>query len=212
LISISEWNIKYINSHFPKRGPVHYVGNGVNAADFPIEKVKKDGQYVLVEGWNALNPSKDSARIAPRVAGRLKEKGYKILAYSQQKCIDYRKISDVFHVKPRQAKKNDLYRRATILLKASHYDARACAPVEAMTKGTVTARAITYGDDDLVHEKNCLRTPYNESDLYESALRLLEDTKLRNRLKRNCYKHLKSNSWDRWIPEIENILTGKDKE
>jgi glycosyltransferase involved in cell wall biosynthesis len=206
LISISEWNISYINRHFPKRGPVYYVGNGVNTNDFPIEKIKKDGQYVLVEGWNALNPSKDSARIAPRVAGKLKEKGYKILAYSQQRCSDYRKIPDEFHVKPKLAKMNDLYRRATILLKASHYDARACAPVEAMTKGTVTARAITLGDDDLIHEKNCIRGLYDENSLYESALRLLEDTELRGRLSRNCYRHVHKYSWGYWMPKIEDIL------
>ena len=207
LISISQWNIQYIKSIFPKRENIFYIGNGVNFDDFPIDEDCKKEKAVLVEGWNALNASKDVNRIAPKVAKRLKKEGYKIIAYAQDYPVDFCDVPDEFYRLPTLKKLNDIYSRASILLKASKYDARSCSPVEAMTKGTPTARAITLGDDDLTNEYNCLKVVYDEELLYRAAKRILTDDFLRTGLSQNCIKHVETEcSWDYWMPKIEKIL------
>lgn len=204
MLSISQWNMELFQS-MGRTAPTHYIGCGVNLDHFPLSDKPKDNTCVLVEGWQGNNPSKDADYIGPKVALRLKEEfGIKVLAYSQvQNLGPY--IPDEYHYRPTLEKMNELYERATILIKATKYDARACAPMEAMTKGTVTARAILKGDDDLIHEVNCLKSDYNESMLYNNARMLLENESLRKRLTEACCKHVQKYSWDYWMNEINKI-------
>jgi glycosyltransferase involved in cell wall biosynthesis len=206
MFSISQWNIDYFKSQ-GRTTETHYIGNGVNLKDFPISHKPKDGKTVLIEGWECYNRAKDTRGIAHTVALKLKKKGYRIIAYSQFPNKTNKHIPDEYHCSPNQFKLNELYERATILIKASKFDARSCAPMEAMTKGTVTARAINSGDDDLIHGYNCLKTGYKESLLYESAITLLENESLRTELAENCYKTIEANSWDYWMEKINGILT-----
>lgn len=208
LILISHWNWEMVMAA-GRQGPVHYVGNGVNLKDFPIESPEKDGKTVLVEGWMPDNPTKDWDRIAARVATRLAREGYRIIGYGRHALPPqdrYRRIPQQFIVRPSLEQLNRLYREATILIKASRCDARACAPLEAMTKGTVTARAIEQGDDDLVHEENALRCLYNETALYAAARRLLDDYQLRARLGEAGRAWVQEQTWDAWMDVIEGIL------
>jgi glycosyltransferase involved in cell wall biosynthesis len=207
LISISQWNIQYIKSIFPNRDNIFYIGNGVNFDDFPIDENCQKEKTVLVEGWNALNASKDVNRIAPRVAKKLKSDGYKIIAYAQDYPVDFCDVPDKFYRLPTLSRLNGIYSEASIMLKASKYDARSCSPVEAMTKGTPTARAITLGDDDLINEYNCLKVAYDEKLLYKAAKRILTDDFLLNGLSKNCIEHVKTEcSWDKWMPKIDGII------
>lgn len=206
LISISRWNIENIKAEFGRTGPIHYVGNGVNLQHFPISRTPKDGSTILVEGWESNNPSKDPARIGPKVAYKLKQMGYKILAYSQKPLNTYTGVPDEYYQVPSLEKMNELYERATILIKASKYDARSCAPMEAMTKGTVTARAIYEGDDDLINLHNCYRTTYNEKNLYEAALSLLKNEHRRKEMADNCIRYVEQYSWEHWMDKINHIL------
>lgn len=212
LILISGWNEDYIKS-IGRQAETHVVGNGVNLDHFPIEQGPKYNN-ILVEGWIPTNPSKDSDRIAPKVARALKAKGYNILAYSQlplqmDRNKEFHKIPNEFYCKPSLRELNSLYNRATILLKATHFDARSCAPMEAMTKGTVTVRAIDKGDDDLIHGVNCLRTGYYYEELLLSAQQILGDENLRNRLAENCFNHVRRFNWDFWMSKIESIIWQK---
>lgn len=209
LLTISDWNRRELIEIFgrdPNR--THYIGNGVSFADFPIEEFPdKEPNTILVEGWVNYNPCKDVKRLAPKVAARLKEDGYKIISYGLLPISDYADIVDEYYIKPNLTKLNDLYRRATICVKASLYDARSCSPVEAMTKGTPTVRAIVEGDDDLIDQYNCLRVPYCEDALYEGACRLLNDPALYRSLQENGYSYLRSFcDWEFWITAIENHL------
>lgn len=189
----------------------YYIGNGVNLDDFPISNKLKDGKCILVEGWVSHNAAKDVDHIAPKVALRLrKEFGVKILAYSQMpNNTGYQ--PDEFYCKPDLKTMNDLYERATIMVKASKYDARSCSPVEAMTKGTVTARAIIQGDDDLIdfrHDTgNSIRQYYDEQQLYNAAKYLLEDRTDRDRLVENALKYIQTYTWDFWMNEVNKIIT-----
>ena len=206
MFCISQWNADYIREKFPNRGPIYMVGNGVNLEDFPLDPYRKDGKTILVEGWNASNPSKDVDSLGPNVAAELKLRGYTVLAYGTAPPRILSGVPSEYIVNPTTSQMNDLYRRATILVKATKYDARSCSPMEAMTKGTVTARAIIQGDDDLADGYNCLRVGYNEEDLYQAAVRLLEDGELRSRLAWNCLQYVQDYSWDYWMDQIERRL------
>ena len=210
LFSISQWNIDYIKKYYFKgHRDIYYIGNGVNSSTFSIDsRCKKDVKCVLVEGWeNGNNPTKDVDAIGPQVAQKLRDSGYRILAYSQYPIQRNTFTPHEYYFRPSTTMLNNLYSRATVLIKASKYDARACSPMEAMTKGCVTARGIIKGDDDLIHDENCLRNDYSDMDgLYESALRILTDTVLRDRLKANCIDYVRKYSWGYWMPQVEGIL------
>jgi hypothetical protein len=208
LICISKWNQEEISGPGGRSGPTYLVSNGVNLDDFPIDNKKKDGKTVLVEGLFSSNPSKDRDGIGFQVASKLKQEGYRIAGYSQNKpSYQCRQMFHEFYWQPSLGQMNDLYSRATIMVKATRFDARSCAPMEAMTKGTVTARAIMKGDDDLIDGYNCLRAPYNAHYLYSAAKELLTNHHLRDELARNGFEHLKQNSWIIWMDRINNILS-----
>jgi hypothetical protein len=210
LISISQWNIDFIKKHYSKGDrKIYYIGNGVNSAIFPIEKnCKKDGKCVLVEGWETKNnPTKDVDAIGPQIAQRLRDEGYRILAYSQYPIQRNALTPHEYYFRPSTTMLNSLYRRATVLIKASRYDARACSPIEAMTKECVTVRGIIRGDDDLIHDENCFRHEYDDVDiLFSSAMKLLTDSTVRDRLKENCIEYVRKHSWGYWMPQVEEIL------
>lgn len=219
LICISEWNIERIlNEHARSPShPIYYVGNGVSNDFLPGEKDKE--LTVLVEGWIGYNAAKDTEAIGAKVAKRLKEKhGVRVLAYSQlpkddqRHCnlsiLQYQDVPDEYYVSPDTKQITSLYQRAHILVKASRYDARSCAPVEAMKCGTPTARAIEKGDDDLIHGLNCLRCEYDENQLFDIAEQLLLDEKLRTELIEGGFKYAKKMlDWDYWMREVEKIIS-----
>lgn len=202
----SVWNER-IMRELGRTGPCHYVGNGVNLNDFPISDKPKDGKLVLVEGWECTNPAKDIDNIGPKVAARLKAEGYKILAYSQLPLKTMPDVPDEYYQLPSMEQMNDLYERATILIKASRYDARAVAPMEAMTKGTVTVRAIVEGDDDLLDTYNCYRCAYDETSLYDYSMTILADQVSRHYLSKNCLEYIQKYTWDYWMDKVNDILT-----
>ena len=154
------------------------------------------------------NPTKDIDYVGAQVAERLRDEGYRIIAYGARRLKHLRRVPHQYIEKPSLQQLNELYMRATIMIKATRYDARSTSPIEAMTKGTVTARAIIEGDDDLEHEINCLKVGYNVRDLHAAALRLLRDADLRNRLAKNCADHIEVNcDWDKTMFEINEIIT-----
>lgn len=207
LISISKWNIQELRK-MGRKSPIYYVGNGVNINDFPIYEGNKSGDTVLIEGWQVTNPTKDAQRIAPRVARRLKDMGYKIKAYGQLPLDGvYDDVLDRYYRFPSLRVLNTLYEEAAILLKASVCDARSCSPMEAMAKGAVPVRAIEYGDDDLIDGHNCLRVGYDEEELFQAAVKVLTDTELQLELRVAGHAYIREYSWSYWINEIDNILS-----
>lgn len=203
----AHWNAQWCRD-FGRTAPIYYVGNGVNLADFPIIKEKSGPLTVLVEGWEPYNPAKDVDSLGPKVARRLRADGYHILAYSQFPLKTMPEVPHEYYCKPDLATLNDLYSRAHVLVKATRYDARALAPMEAMTKGTVTARAIVYGDDDLINNVTALRCGYNEDDLYDNAKRLLTDRALRESLAANCLEYVQKFTWDYYIGQVMQVIEG----
>ena len=206
LIAISQWNIRLLKEDWHRTGPIHYVGNGVNFDDFPLTHEPKDGKTVLVEGWEGYNPAKDIDQIGPAVASMLKADGYTILAYGQTPIKTMPHVPHKYYCCPNIKLINYLYEKATILIKASRYDARSCSPVEAMAKNTVTARAIVEGDDDLIDMFNCLKVGYDVRLLYQASINLLQNNSLRETLAGNAVNYLLDNTWDIWMKKINDIL------
>lgn len=206
MFSISKWNIDMFRGVFGRTAETHYITNGVNLDDFPIINKPKDGITVLVEGWEPGNPTKDVDHIGPKVAARLKEQGYKIIAYSSQPLKTMPHVPDEYYQRPNIQQLNELYERATILIKATLCDARSCAPMEAMTKGTVTVRAIDRGDDDL-QRFNSVRTMYKEDMLFAAATFALRNADIIECFSNNCRRYVqKECNWDIIIQRINGIL------
>lgn len=205
MILYSQWNHQYVNQF--RRGPTYYVGTSVSFDDFPIMDTFKDSRTVLVEGWEPTNPTKDANNIGPRVAERLRKEGYHIMAYSQLPLRTLPKVPHEYLQKPSLQALNDMYSRASILIKATLNDARSASPLEAMTKATPTVRAINQGDDDLMHDVNCLRSGYDEEALYQNAKRLLENPEWSDRLGANGLQYILKNSWRQVIKPINEIIT-----
>lgn len=207
LILGAYWNFDWCVNKFGRTGPTYYVGNGVNLKDFPIRQPKKDGKTILLESPISTNPVKDTDQVALKVATRLYSEGYRIVGYGADMVKS--EVFSIYFDRPTLDEMNLLYSQATILLKATHYDARALAPMEAMTKRCVTARAITLGDDDLIHNVTAMRCGYDEEALYYTAKTLLTDQELRERLSAACLDYVQAFSWEYWFRKIKAILQGK---
>ena len=93
------------------------------------------------------------------------------------------------------------------MLKASRYDARSCAPVEAMKCGTVTVRAIERGDDDLIDMANCRKVGYDFNELLYAAKSIINVPDFRLSLESAAIEYAtRVLNWETRISEIENIL------
>lgn len=203
LISISQWNMRQLVTNFKRTGITKYVGNGVNLDDFPISDKPKDGKVILLESPEPTNFCKDVDKIAVKVATRLKAEGYIIKGFGIKKTQD--NIYSEYIVNPDLGTMNRLYEEATIMIKATRYDARSTAPLEAMTKGTVTVRGIIEGDDDL-NASNSFKTAYNADKVYECAKYALENKEERENRAKAGLEYVQTYTWDYWMKQINQIL------
>ena len=203
IISISQWNIRVLQNQFHRTYPIHYVGNGVNFNDFPISYQPKDYKTILLESPEPTNYTKDTERLAIQVAKILKERGYIIKGFGLKEPKD--RIFNEFVVKPDLKTINRLYQEATLMLKATKYDARSTAPIEAGTKGTLTIRAIIEGDDDL-NETNSFKVGYSIDKLYDATMFALTHKDQLNHRANNIREHVKLYNWDYWMAKINEII------
>jgi len=226
MLSISEWNITLLQNKFDRiaeysRGSStsflnkssFYITNGIDLEQFPIIRAIKDNRTVLVEGWEpGDNPSKDVDNIGPKVAARLKDEGYYIIAFSGLPLKTMKNVPNEYVRAPDLRTLNELYTKATILIKATKYDARSTAPIEAMTKGTAVCRAIIKGDDDLSNGddgvvKNCWKSGYDENELFRNALFALRNPDARQIVVDNAFRHIKQHcNWDTVMEKVNEIL------
>lgn len=203
LISISQWNIRLLQNKYQRKGPIYYVGNGVNLQDFPINDKSKENKVILLESPEPTNMAKDTEKLAVQVAKNLIEKGWTVKGYGLKHPKD--KIYTEFIVNPDLAQINRLYEEATLMIKATKYDARSTAPMEAMTKGTVTIRGIIEGDDDL-NDQNSYKTGYSVDKIYDAALFAINHPKDLEQKRQNALKYVQEHNWDYWMAKINEIL------
>lgn len=212
IIGISKWVEQHVRQ-WRGKGDMYYIGNGVSE-DF--KPGKKDRELaVVVECWGGYpgnsNPAKDIEQLGPKCAAHLKKKyGARIIAMSQFPAWVYAHVPDEYIYQPSHEAWIRTMQRGHLLIKASRLDARSTAPVEAMSCGVVTARALERGDDDLYHEYNCLRGGYSLDELVGHAERLIEDTALRAAIEANGLQYRRQYlSWNYWLGKAEEIFAGK---
>lgn len=124
---------------------------------------------LLLESPETSNPTKDVDKIALKVATRLKKyrPSLQIIGYGRNKpSAQYRGLFDSFVIMPSINDLASIYNTATVMLKATMFDGRACAPLEAMLFDCVNVRAINFGDDHLNNE-NCYLSDYDEARAFE---------------------------------------------
>jgi hypothetical protein len=203
LISISQWNIRFLQNKYQRKGPIHYVGNGVNLEDFSISNKPKEGKIALLESPEPTNMAKDTEKISVQVAKNLIEKGWTIKGFGLQAAKD--NIYAEYFTKPSLETMNRLYDEATIMIKATKYDARSTAPLEAGTKGTVTIRAIIEGDDDL-NDSNSFKTGYSYDKLFDATMFAINNPEQLKQRSENIKAHVQTYTWDYWMDKINQIL------
>jgi len=203
LISISQWNIRILQNTYKRTGPTFYVGNGVNLNDFPISHKPKEGKIALLESPEPTNMAKDTEKIAVQVAKNLREKGWTIKGFGLHQAKD--NIYSEYVVKPDLDTMNRLYEEATIMIKATKYDARSTAPLEAGTKGTITIRGIIEGDDDL-NETNSFKTGYSYDKIFDSTMFAINHPHQLQERADNIRNYVQTYTWDYWMTKINNII------
>ncbi len=202
MFAISKWNIVSMKYDFGRTAETIYISNGINLDDFPISHKEKDYKTILLESPEPTNNAKDVDRLALKVGEKLKSRGYRITGYGLLKPES--EIFDEFVVNPDLATLNRLYEDAFLMIKATRYDARSTAPIEAMTKGTVTVRAINKGDDDL-NMNNSYRCKYSLPLLQALVNSTLQSTLL-NLKSSNCRDYAESRDWDKIIYLVNQNL------
>lgn len=206
-ITIADWLVEFLRGMGAK--DVHHIPNGVNERHFyPEGPSTRD--YVLVEGDNR-NQAKDIEEIGWRVALKLREQyGIQLKGMAATRH-PYTRELDEFVFNPSVADYRRLYTNARFLLKASRFEGRSLAPLEAMACGTTTCRALIKGDDDLRDMKNCRRVGYDYDALLAVSSELVEAdgtglmTKLTNNAAHYAIKHLR---WEPIIDNLERLLVG----
>jgi len=205
LLTIADWLGRELAAEHGVPG-VPIIPNGVNKDHFYRESSRKDvPRYIMFEGDNR-NPAKDTEGIAWRVGTELRDKfNVELWGYAAYRHSFSDKMNKLILV-PSYSEMRNLYTDALFLLKASHWEGRACAPVEAMCCGTPTVRGILQGDDDLRNGYNCLRSSYSYEAVLHNATCMLNDVKLRNQLSRNCLRYAKKHlEWEPIIERLEGI-------
>lgn len=133
------------------------------------EPINKSNCTLLLESPETTNPTKDVDRIALKVAARLKKyhPSLRVIGYGRNKpAVQYAGLFDSFITKPSINALASIYDRATAMLKATVFDGRSCAPLEAMLFDVVNVRAIDFGDDHLTSD-NCYLSDYDEARAFE---------------------------------------------
>jgi glycosyltransferase involved in cell wall biosynthesis len=210
MIHGSHWGERVCHE-FGRKHDTHYVTNSVNRQHFDEYSVhgeRRERNTILIEGWEASNAAKDTSHIGPKVAAKMKAKhGTKIIAYGFQPIATMKEVCDEYHYRPSLQEINKLYERATLLLKATRYDATALSPMEASVKGCPVVRSIIEGDDWLIDRDNCIRVGYTVPETtVATELMLLNDA-----AKYDCVeasqKFLNTFSWDTIADRLINIFT-----
>ncbi len=202
-ITIAPWLAKYLK-RLGASGVV--VPNGVNMDDFYPRK-EPNKRAIVIEG-DGRNHAKDTEGITLKVAKELRSKyGVEIWGYAALHKSWHNQYDTFIH-KPTTSQMRKLYSNALFMLKASRYEGRACAPVEAMCCGTPSVRGIIHGDPDLIHEYNCLRTGYDYQELHDAAFRLMDDIdgdgELYQQLCAGVATYVGKLRWDPIITRLQN--------
>lgn len=166
VITVAEWITQWYAD--VRRGPMYVVPNGIDD-DFQYTKTKNENRtVVLVEGWESNNSAKDVEGITPQAIEQLKkdEKLY-VVGYGQRPAKRHAHLLDEYYEKPSTKMLAQLYNAAHFFVKASKYETRSLAPLEAMACGAIPIISCIQGHPDVFHRYNGFRAQYDVDDLVE---------------------------------------------
>jgi hypothetical protein len=203
-------NAKFIQEH-KKVGPSTVIDTWIPGYFRNLyNPSNKSTCTLLLESPETSNPTKDINKIALKVAARLKKyrPSLRIIGYGRNKpSAQYRGLFDSFVTYPSLPTLSSLYERATVLLKATMFDGRSCAPLEAMLFDCVNVRAIDYGDDHL-NSENCYLSDYDEARAFELTQYALFEANNSSKIKK-ARELAESYTFSNFIKQIETPLNLK---
>ena len=157
--------------------------------------------HVLIESPVPTNPTKGALSLYVKVADYCAKRRIPISAYGMHNPRMNR-VNFVGNPDSRQLL--ELYKRATILVKATQYDAQSTAPYEAMANGCVVVRGIIAGDDGIP----AFRTGYSEHEVIEGLQQIIDNPTLAAELQANGYEFIEQNSdWVEALKIVNQIIT-----
>lgn len=172
--------------------------------------LNKSRRTLLLESPESSNPTKDIDRIALKIAARLKKyhPDLRVIGYGRNKpAAQYTGLFNSFITKPSLSMLFHIYATATVMLKATVFDGRACAPLEAMLFDVVNVRAIDFGDDHLTTD-NCYLSDYNEARAFELTRYALFEADNSSKIEK-AREFAKGYTFSNFIKQIETSLNLK---
>lgn len=201
IITIAQWLADHLKAE-TGLDDIPIVRNGVDERQFYRVPVPTEEPYILLEG-DARNGAKDIEQIGAQAAFKVRERYGVHLVGCAATVPPWAKALDNFVFRPTVADYRRLYTNCLFMLKASRYEGRSLAPLEAMACGQATCRAIVQGDDDLIDGENCLRVGYDVHELTKAAYRMCEDYNLLVDLHMGASKY--AQEYLRWEPIIKHL-------
>lgn len=190
------------------------VPNGVNTDMFYPDPAypKREFPRVLIEGHthgeakDVGNMSFETVEAYKRMVGPVEVWGVSQL--EPQYPFDH------FVQMATQEEMRQLYSSCDVLVKASRYEGRSCIDVEAMACGCAVNRAITFGQDDLIHGYNCMKVQYGDfQGFFNHLVAMLKENTVRSMLVANGLRYVRENlDWDPFIDRLETIYGGEQPE
>jgi len=211
VMTISDW-LARLAEEIPDRR-VHHIQNGIDTKLFfrqPFPDLPPfDGVTIVTEGYSH-NPAKDVDEMTLRAIRRMRyDEGRNIRVFGFSQYGQPSEVFDRYWTQPPQHVIRWIYSSADIFLKASRFEGRPGPDMEAMACGTPVCRAITQGDDDLIHETTCLKVEYGNQSGFEQNLRLLMMApSLRGKLAQQGIEYARAHPWDVAVDKVEKALTG----
>ena len=199
IITVSNPVKEIIKNRFKRESLV--FPNALDSEVFYPKQAKNEKKYMMIVGSDT-SKFKGMADLL-KAFDLVKEKGHDIELLWLTQTQPQTPAGEVF-VNPLQAQIGELYRKATVYVCGSYYEAFPLPPLESMACGTPVVTTRTPGVTEYAkHEQNCLMVePGDVQGLADSIIRLLTDESLYYALHSAGLETVKQYSWDYILKEL----------
>lgn len=206
--TVSQTNIKDLNQYRFKQHRITIIGNGVDEKVFyPDKKFKHKNRYILYTGrleerkglFDLIKCAEYVLKKHPNIKFILTGKGSlrNILEKKVKKMGLEKKI--LFFGYVTFEKLLQLYRNAYIHIIPSHYEGLPNVLLEAMSSGLPVVATNVGGNPDVIFSgvNGFLVSPQDPLEMAKIVIKLLDDTKLRNKIGKEARKTIEKHyTWD----------------
>jgi len=202
-VTISPWCVKWLSDNFNQKA--RYAPNGISLDLFPVTKRKYDGKIkILIEG-NHRDRLKNIDE-AFNITNSLDRDKYSVsyLSYDSQPKKEYN--VDAAYNKISPDKVGLIYNKHHILLKTSLLESFSFPPLEMMATGGQVVAIKNDGNAEYITSDNAvLIKPDHLSDAIVAIERLVKDSKLRDKLRKNGFDITKKYDWLNLTDQIVSL-------